>query len=238
MTLAEWQKVWDQLAKDDPLWIVLTDPAKKGGRWEPSEFFATGEREIQEHVIDYLKARGLQLPGRVCLDFGCAVGRLSQALACHFPEVHGVDISPVMLEHARGFNRFGEKVQYHLNTTQHLADFKDSSVDFVYSNIVLQHIEPKHAMGFIAEFMRVLRPGGLGIFQVIEPTFIRRMVPQLLVELYRKLKQRGRPFFGMYGLSQRGIEDLVRNRGGEVLEVQSTPYTRRWVSCRFCVRKN
>ena len=38
---------------------------------------------------------------RSALDFGCGIGRLSQALAEHFDQVYGVDISPKMIELAR-----------------------------------------------------------------------------------------------------------------------------------------
>jgi len=237
MTLEEWQNNWDQLGKDDPLWIVLTDPSKKGGRWDPKDFFATGEAEIDEHVIGYLNARGISVTRGAALDFGCGVGRLSQGLARHFEEVHGVDISPSMVEHARRFNRYGQKVQYHVNSTQHLADFKDNSIDLIYSNITLQHIEPRHAKRFIEDFVRVLRPGGIALFQVIEPTFIRSLFPQSIVTLYRKLKYRGKAYFGMFGVSQKEIERLITERGAEVLEVRRTRFTRRWVSCRFCIRK-
>src|SRR3954465_491796 len=234
MTLEEWQSNWDQLGKDDPLWIVLTDPSKKGGRWDPKDFFATGEQEIDEHVIGYLSPRGISVARGAALDFGCGVGRLSQGLARHFEEVHGVDISPSMVEHARQFNRYGHKVRYHLNNPPHLADFADNSVDLISSNIPLQHIEPRHAKRFIEDFVRVLRPGGIAIFQIIEPTFIRSLVPQFAVDLYRKLKHGGKAFFGMFGVSQREIEALVTQRGAEVVDVRRTPFTRRWFSCRFC----
>lgn len=237
MTLEEWQSNWDKLGKDDPLWVILTDPAKKGGNWDPQEFFAIGEREIDEHVIGYLRSREINVARGAALDFGCGVGRLTQGLARHFEEVHGVDISPSMLEHARKFNRHGSKVHYHLNNTPRLADFADDSIDLIYSSITLQHIEPPHAKAFIQDFMRVLRPGGVAIFQIIEPTFLRWLVPEFAATLYRNLKHKGQPYFGMFGLQQKEIEHLLTSRGAEIIEVQRVPFGRRWVSCRFCVRK-
>ena len=35
---------WEAFGRDDPLWAVLTEPSRKGGGWDPDEFFATGER--------------------------------------------------------------------------------------------------------------------------------------------------------------------------------------------------
>ncbi|MCJ7588788.1 MAG: SAM-dependent methyltransferase, partial [Candidatus Aminicenantes bacterium] len=37
---------WERLARRDPLWAILSDPAKKGGKWGLAEFFETGRREI------------------------------------------------------------------------------------------------------------------------------------------------------------------------------------------------
>jgi hypothetical protein len=39
---------WEELAEHDPLWAVLSDPARKGGRWDVGEFLETGEREAEE----------------------------------------------------------------------------------------------------------------------------------------------------------------------------------------------
>src|SRR5687767_9352221 len=142
MNLREWQDNWDALGKDDPLWVILTDPTKKGGRWEPKDFFAAGETEINNLIAD-LKKTGHSFEPGVALDFGCGVGRLTQALASHFETVHGIDISPSMIEHANRFNRFPGRVLYHVNGSNRLETFADNSIDFIYSTIVLQHIEPR-----------------------------------------------------------------------------------------------
>jgi SAM-dependent methyltransferase len=237
MNLNEWQSNWDELGKDDPLWVVLTDPNKKGGKWDPKEFFATGEKEIDEQVLDYLKTRNIPVNRGVALDFGCGVGRLTQGLARHFEKVHGVDISPSMVEHARKFNRFGDKVQYHVNASNRLEGFADSSVDFVYSNIALQHIEPQFTKVYLSEFVRVMKPGGIALFQLLEATLLRRLVPQTLVDTYRKFKHKEKAFFGMWGIPEKEVTTLLRSAGAEIVDVRRTPFTKRWFICWFCIRK-
>ena len=37
---------WERQARLDPLWAILSDPAKKGRKWRPAEFFETGRNEI------------------------------------------------------------------------------------------------------------------------------------------------------------------------------------------------
>ena len=34
------RRVWERLGGDDPLWAVLSDSRKRGGRWDIDEFFA------------------------------------------------------------------------------------------------------------------------------------------------------------------------------------------------------
>jgi SAM-dependent methyltransferase len=158
---------WDQFARRDPLWAVLTAPDKKGGGWTPEEFFRRGELEIAA-LEALLRERGLELRGRRALDFGCGVGRVTGPLADRFDEAVGVDISPKMLELARGYNRRGERCRF-VQGEADLRRFDDASFDFAYSKLVLQHMNPAEVRGYLPELLRVLRPGGLLAFQLPEP---------------------------------------------------------------------
>src|SRR6266545_7809449 len=92
MDLNDLQTTWHTQGRVDPLWAILSDPAKKGRRWDAEEFFATGVREV-ERLMSYLRGLpGAALGRRAALDFGCGVGRLTQPLAEHFTEVVGVDL--------------------------------------------------------------------------------------------------------------------------------------------------
>lgn len=165
MQLDSLKRNWEAFGRDDPLWAVLTSPERAGGRWDLDEFLATGVQEVGS-VLDELEALGLTVERRRALDFGCGVGRLTQALADRFDRCDGVDIAASMIDGARRINRHGERVSYHVNATSDLALFPDDSFDFVLSLLVLQHIEPRYAKRYIAEFIRVLKPGGVAVFQV------------------------------------------------------------------------
>src|SRR5262249_37347384 len=115
MDLDELRHNWEVFGQTDPLWAVLTSPAKRGNRWNLEDFLAEGRHEV-EVLRDYLTTLPLRLKWRRALDFGCGVGRITQALAPHFKEVDGVDISASMIEHARRLNRYGGRCRYHLNT--------------------------------------------------------------------------------------------------------------------------
>ena len=47
MDLKQLQKNWDEFGKTDPLWAILTSPDRKGGKWDPEEFFAQVMADIR-----------------------------------------------------------------------------------------------------------------------------------------------------------------------------------------------
>jgi trans-aconitate methyltransferase len=155
---------WDALAKRDALWAILTDGDKTDGGWDVGEFFATGEIEIAT-VMGYLAEVGcLPETAGAALDFGCGVGRLTQAMARRFAASVGVDISEEMIRRAETLNQYAH-CNYMTSVTERLL-FGDESFAFVYSNIVLQHMPRRLALGYLREFVRVLEPGGVLVFGV------------------------------------------------------------------------
>jgi SAM-dependent methyltransferase len=159
------QQDWDDLAKIDPMWAILSNPLKQQGKWDVEEFFGTGRHQIR-NVLGTINSLDVILNTGVALDFGCGLGRLTQALAEEFDMVYGVDISAKMIEHAGQFNKFRESCKYFLNTKSDLQLFDDASFDFIYTYIVLQHMPPELMLGYLKEFIRTLRVQGILMFQV------------------------------------------------------------------------
>lgn len=153
MRLKDAQKNWDLFGKIDPLGSILT---VKGKKWEVDEFFRTGEKEIF-CLMKHLGSIGLTIGQKKALDFGCGIGRLTQALAPYFKEVRGVDIAPSMISLAKSHNKHGERCQYYVNREDDLRIFPDKSFDLILSKITLQHIEPVYGKNYIKEFVRVAK---------------------------------------------------------------------------------
>ena len=243
MGLEHVRKVYEQLGRDDPLYAVLTSASKRGNRWDPDEFFRRGRSEIAD-VLGWVSERKLTLGRDRALDFGCGVGRLTQALADEFGEVVGVDISSTMIAAAAQYNRHGARVHYLVNTAADLRLLDDDGFDFIYSSKTLQHIPPAAAESYIREFIRVLRPGGLAIFQLrngprVRPGTLRAVLYTLNREHLRRLLQRvrGRPPYEMHYIARSRVEELLAHAGARIIDVVDLSRRRPAKSLRYCATK-
>jgi ubiquinone/menaquinone biosynthesis C-methylase UbiE len=231
MKLGKLRRDWDELGRTDPLWAILTLPEKQGGRWDLTEFFNSGRYEISR-VAEHVESLGLALGSGRALDFGCGVGRLSQALAERFDEVVGVDIAASMIEQANELNRHGERVTYVLNTTDDLRILGDRPFDLVYSNITLQHMPPRYMRRYLAEFLRVLGPGGHVVFELTtRPGFRMRWLCRLA-----RLRRRRYKMF-VYWMRPETVAAVVKRHGGAVLDAAPTIEKDGWLRYRYCIAR-
>jgi SAM-dependent methyltransferase len=212
---------WEELGRRDPHWAILSEPGRQGS-WDDEEFFATGRAEIDATLRD---VGDLLIARDAALDFGCGLGRLSQALAVHFAAVTGVDVAHSMVEGAQARNAFPDRVSYIVNTAPTLP-FDDASFDFAYSNLVLQHVPPPGAERYISELVRVLRPGGVVVFQELShraPTLrnaVLRFVPNGVRRITRRSRRGWAATMTMDGIPREKVTALIRAAGGEVVDVR------------------
>ena len=267
MELKELQRHWNVFGKRDPLWAIAAWEDKKGNKWNPDEFFETGKQEIKD-VMQYVEKLGVLQRRRRALDFGCGVGRLTQALANYFDEVVGIDIAPSMVKLAKKYNRFGARCVYYVNSEANLRLFPDREFHFIYTNIVLQHMRPEYVKSYIKEFLRVLKPQGVLIFQLpsrnLTPPrraetsseagrnsspvresvgvkrFIKRHVPELFWMWYVDRKYTVRePIMEMYGIERAEVEEFLRNNGAHIVDVVEDGFAgETWEGFRYCVTKS
>ncbi len=223
MNIHQIHKNWTDLGAEDPLWAVLTDPAKKGNKWDENEFFETGRREI-DAVLAKLLGMGLSIPSGRALDFGCGPGRLTRALGAHFKAVDGVDVSASMIEKANALNQMPGKVEYHLNLKGDLSGFQPETYDFIYSNICLHHIPAAFQINYISEFARVLKTGGFAYFQTTHARGWRRLIPDWFADAYRKIKNRGKSCIALYGMPRKRVIAAFERENGRLLNLESSPY--------------
>ena len=230
------RRAWDDWARVDPLWAILTEPTAEQSE---AAFFASG-RDAVEMILAEAQRLGYPSRREVALDFGCGVGRLTQALASHFETTYGLDIAPRMIERAEqlAHDRGITSCRFLVHDDEDLRRFESGSVDLVCSLLVLQHLPSRDSItSYVREFVRVLAPQGVAVFQL--PTHIpsangastararlglRRRLTGLLRALGaspRFLYQRlgWRPPMPMTAVEESVVRDTVTQIGGRVLGV-------------------
>lgn len=106
----------------------------------------------------------LDLKNSVCLDYGCGgLARYSIALSYHFKQVFGIDISSEAILNARRkvIERDIKNINLFSNNGLDII-LPSNSIDFVFSNLVLQHIGNIDSNIYICkQFYKVLKKGGI-----------------------------------------------------------------------------
>lgn len=145
---------WDQAARDNARYNVVTIP----GQTE-EQFYASGQAEVRG-VFKRLAELDVKRGGELAMDFGAGLGRLTVALAEHFKQVVGVDVSGEMLDRAKPHKR----VRY--KRADSLEAFTHGVFDMVYTNITLQHMPGALQQQYVHDFFQVVRPGGVVVFEL------------------------------------------------------------------------
>lgn len=232
MEMSQQRRDWDEISRLDALWAILSDPAKRHGRWDVEEFLATGRTEIDDVLQN---ASRWDLPGRLdrALDFGCGVGRLTRALAAHFQTAIGVDISEEMVSRARTLNAEEGNCTFRVLDDRGLGVFSERSFDCVYSRIVLQHIPDRAIVtAYLKDFVRLLDDEGLLVFQLPASIPLRRRM-QLRPKLYATLRRLGLaegPLYQRLGLHpirmgampEDEVVRIITSAGATVLNIDRT----------------
>ena len=216
---------WTTLGETDPFRAILSRPGQGTGAWDQRAFFDTGVVEIEEVLQTVKKFSPIHFA--TAMDFGCGVGRLSQALALHFDRVIGIDIAVSMIQTALRLNGFPGRCEYVHNVTSDLATLADESVDFIYSNITLQHMVPSLAANYIREFFRIARSGASVVFQVpsrprsVAWHTLKNAAPIALSNLLWRFRTRNVEAMESYFIPEDEVRDLVHRSGGSVKLVKS-----------------
>jgi ubiquinone/menaquinone biosynthesis C-methylase UbiE len=182
------------------------------------EYFAYGLDETRD-LMATMKHLGVNLGTKTAVDFGCGLGRSTQALANYFDQVYGIDIASSILELANSYNLQNSKCKFILNDTNDLSRFRDNSVDLIWSSGVLYLMSPLLCKNYLLEFLRVLVPGGVMVFQLPScpantiKGFIFRSTPAYLLNLYRRAKYG----FEIYSVKRADVVGLIERAGGKVL---------------------
>ncbi|HEX9041315.1 MAG TPA: bifunctional 2-polyprenyl-6-hydroxyphenol methylase/3-demethylubiquinol 3-O-methyltransferase UbiG [Trebonia sp.] len=126
------------------------------------------------YFTSVFSARGVDPAGKVIIDIGCGGGLFAEDVARLGASVIGIDPAPGAIaaarKHAAGA---GLAIDYRVGPGEHLpAD--DACADIVYCVDVLEHVADVGTV--VGEAARVLKPGGLFLFDTINRTRISKLV--------------------------------------------------------------
>ena len=133
--------------------------------------------------------RQIDWQGRDVLDLGCAGGFMAEALAQRGANVTGIDPAEGTIEVARQHARkSGLGIGYDVGFGEALP-YADASFDAVVCVDVLEHVADLNQV--LAQVARVLRPGGLFLFDTINRNPLARLATITLAEDVLRLLPRG-----------------------------------------------
>ena len=166
MDKQKYHRNWEEFEELDPKWAILTNTKMRYDRCNEKDFFNTGKNQV-ESLFELFKKLNLNMRRKTALDFGCGIGRVTHVLAGYFDKVYGVDVSEKMISEAKNYFSENKNIAFIQNTDNDLRCFKNNQFDLIYSLITLQHMPSKNQIkSYLAEFIRILKPGGLCYFQL------------------------------------------------------------------------
>jgi 2-polyprenyl-6-hydroxyphenyl methylase / 3-demethylubiquinone-9 3-methyltransferase len=133
--------------------------------------------------------RQIDWAGKAVLDLGCAGGFMAEALVDRGATVTGIDPAQGAIAAARAHaDKSGRVIAYDVGVGEALP-YAEAAFDAVVCVDVLEHV--KDLQRVLAEVARVLRPGGLFLFDTINRNPLTRLVTITMAENILRLLPRG-----------------------------------------------
>jgi len=153
------------------------------------------------------------------LELGCGYGRaplhLSKDKNLQCQKYYGIDISEPLLQRLIKFKQeydfFPGAEFFPICTSAEILPLEDNSIDLVISNCVFMHIPDAQLRKLMAEIARVLKPGGMFVFN---HSFHNKACPSHIVHNFiRKLNPVSRNPIYLKQYSSGEIEELLAEAG-------------------------
>jgi ubiquinone/menaquinone biosynthesis C-methylase UbiE len=164
-----------------------------------------------------------------------------------------------MIAQAQALDR-ERRCQFILNDRADLSLLPDNGFDFIYSNLVLQHMRPDYSTAYIRDFCRVLGPSGVAVFQLPSESklpakprswkdSVRPLIPSRLLHWYRHQyrgqppvqaapRQPARAHMEMYTVPKTQVLELIERNGCRLVDaIENTSAGPGYESWRYCMVK-
>ena len=152
---------WNERARNNAFLYI----ASWRDDWTEESFFASGEADVKRIVHPIFEKLSINPADSSMAELGCGAGRMTRSFATQFKFVTAIDISEEMQQRARKYLASFSNVRWILVDGVALSAIESSSLDFVFSYMVLQHYPSAELIGAsIREMLRILRSGGAFLF--------------------------------------------------------------------------
>ncbi|MGH8596188.1 MAG: malonyl-ACP O-methyltransferase BioC [Gammaproteobacteria bacterium] len=140
---------------------------------ESYDKYAVLQREVGDRALSQFGF--MQIEPRIVLDLGAGTGHCARQLEKRFRRARVVllDIAPNMLKTARARHRTWRTRAHYVCNDLRTLSLKSSSVDIIFSNLVLQWCGD--LLAAFKECRRVLCPGGLFLFSSLGPDTLQEL---------------------------------------------------------------
>lgn len=172
----------NSVSRNYALWN-FKDWSEGGEEWSHSPAW-------KQSLIDEVMHRRID-PDKEVLEIGPGAGRWTEPLAARAKRLVVVDISDRCIELCRTRFAATTNIEYYVNDGRSLPFLADASLDAVWSFDAFVHISPQDTEAYLAEFARVLRPGGRAVIHHGRDARARggyrsSMTAKLFIQLLRK----------------------------------------------------
>lgn len=141
-------------------------------------------------IVTVAQSLGVNLSENVdVLDFGCGVGRQLLHFTKNYsaPQYYACDVNKDMISYIK---KNYSRVDARVNDFKPPLPFNDVSLDMIYTVSTFSHFQPADFKVWLAEFYRVLRPGGLALITT-EGEVALALDPLQLAPLERDMRSVG-----------------------------------------------
>jgi len=199
---------WNDLAKKNAVGEILSTATNE------TDFDQTG-RDDAEWLHSVFGSN------RLVLDVGCGIGRIERFLAPYCRELHAVDISSVMLKKASKRLADVTNVQLRKVNGKDLSFYRDATFDALFCLLVLHHLEYEDAFGYLLEFNRILKMGGLCVLQF--PDFCSERYFSAFLR-HVPVEARFRPYARSRGYTSEQIRFELSKAGFDIQDLRRSGY--------------
>ncbi len=156
---------WEKEASNHGLLMIDRMAFRDDASWKA--VLNSGREEIDNLMRLFTLPQGPELS---LLEIGCGIGRLTFNLADKYGNICGLDVSNEFLRIANSNNTFAN-VQFIKIENERLLTSQASAYDIVFSMEVFHYLELEVLKNYIADAYRLLKPGGIFVFQINTQNF-------------------------------------------------------------------